>query len=55
VNNLADLFFSESPMFSKSQQEESATFIFKTAKDNNYLGKVRLSKVLTEAAETTER
>jgi hypothetical protein len=27
-------------MFAKSQQEESATFIFKTAKDNNYLGKV---------------
>ncbi len=42
-------------MFSKAQQEESATFIFKCADENNFLGKVRLSWVLTEAAETTER
>ncbi len=54
MNNLADLFFSKFPMFAKAQ-EESATFIFKCANENNFLGKVRLSWVLTEAAETTER
>jgi hypothetical protein len=41
-------------MFVKSLQEESATFIFKSANENICLGKERLSWVLTEAAETTE-
>ncbi len=54
MNNFAYFFFSKFPKFAKSQQEDSVNFLFKSANENNFLGKVRLSWVLTEAAETRE-